>query len=132
MTREKVFREIYAEWGEGVPEVVLGLVFDLVMQQQWINIGRVMLVKLEKGGVISSHIDEGDYADYYNQRVHIVIQAENASYIKCGEEVRHLGVGEIWAFDHKQMHSAGNWGQTLRIHLIVDGRKEAEKENNHA
>lgn len=87
------------------------------------ELGRVILVKLKPSGMITPHVDEGQYADYYD-RFHLPLSTNNEHtlYVEyregCGEFC-HMQVGELWWFNHKLKHYAVN-GDTDRIHLIVD------------
>ena len=83
------------------------------------ELGRILIVNLKAGGRVEDHIDEGDYADYYN-RFHIVLTTNDKCTNTTGGEAVHWGVGECWWFNHKLVHSAENYGETSRIHIIVD------------
>lgn len=91
---------------------------ESVTQSQ--GLGRVMLTKIPPGGRISEHQDEGRYADLY-ERVHLCIDAtvgQNHFYV--GRDHFSPNPGELWWFNHKQVHSVHNNGIIPRIHLIVD------------
>lgn len=128
VTREKVFNELRAEWVLSVPEVVSDIVGMVAEMRKWSDIGRVMLVKLEGEGKVTSHIDEGEYADFYNDRVHVVVEAGRWAFMQCGEEMLKDEVGNVFSFNHKLLHEAYNRNETPRIHLIIDGRKAPEGE----
>jgi quercetin dioxygenase-like cupin family protein len=79
--------------------------------------GRVMVVELAPHAHVSAHRDEGAYAKHYS-RFHIVLSGECA--FTCGEDTVRMSPGEIWWFDHRQVHEVWNPKAEPRIHLIVD------------
>lgn len=85
-------------------------------------LGRVMIVKLNAGGSIDAHIDEGAYAEHFDTRLHLVLSSEKGNLFTCGGESIWMQPGELWKFDHRKMHSAVNDSSTSRIHVIIDGR----------
>lgn len=91
----------------------------LKSQRSMRKLGRVMLVKLEAGGSVLPHIDEGKYAAHYH-RAHLPLKSEPEAVLTCNGETRHLPVGELWGFDHQKLHSAVNGSNKDRVHLIVD------------
>lgn len=81
------------------------------------ELGRVMLVKLKPGGVITPHTDEGAYAEYY-ARFHFVLSGECE--FRVNSQRMDMAPGELWWFNHQRRHSVAN-GDADRIHLIFDG-----------
>jgi quercetin dioxygenase-like cupin family protein len=82
-------------------------------------LGRVLIVKLKPGGVITPHTDEGTYADHY-ARFHVAVTGTDKATLTAGGETHHLEPGDAWWFNHKVKHSARNDGDTDRIHIIID------------
>jgi hypothetical protein len=82
------------------------------------EIGRIMLVRLNAGGSIKPHVDEGAYARYF-ARFHLVLDSNPHCRFRCGEETVNMGVGELWWFNHQVTHSVLNQGPA-RTHLIMD------------
>lgn len=83
------------------------------------EIGRVMLVRLKPGGVISEHIDEGGYARYF-ARFHAPLSTGPQCLFRCGPEQVHMEAGSLWWFNHQRPHSVRNLEKSHRIHLIAD------------
>lgn len=83
------------------------------------ELGRVIIVKLNPGGHVDIHLDEGIYSDYFS-RFHVVLSAEKGSILTVDDEVRHFAPGEAWWFNHKVLHTADNHATTPRIHIIMD------------
>lgn len=81
------------------------------------ELGRVMLVKLRPGGVITPHTDEGAYARYFS-RFHFVLSG--GCRFVVGEDDVPMTPGELWWFNHQRPHYVMN-RDTDRIHLIFDG-----------
>lgn len=82
------------------------------------EVGRVMLVRLSEGGWIRPHVDEGAYARYF-ARFHLVLESNPKCMFRCGEEKVTMAPGELWWFNHQQIHSVLNSGPA-RTHLIMD------------
>lgn len=84
--------------------------------------GRVLIVNLKPQSEIDEHFDEGAYADHFNNRVHLSLVSSGQDYLACGNESVSMLPGELWWFNHKVNHMAENWGETPRIHMIMDYR----------
>lgn len=86
-------------------------------------IGRVMISMLKPGGIISRHIDEGQYADNH-LRYHFVLHSNPECTFICGDEAVKMRAGEIWTFNHKEEHEVINADrENPRVHIIADYRK---------
>jgi quercetin dioxygenase-like cupin family protein len=85
---------------------------------RWQQLGRVMVVRLKSGGVVTPHTDEGLYARYF-ARFHLVLKSSPACTFTAGGESVHMAQGELWWFNHQVEHSVTN-GRTERTHIIVD------------
>lgn len=91
------------------------------------EIGYVIIANLMPGGTISPHIDEGAYADHY-QRFHVpLLTNDECGFFIGGQLVSMPLLGTVYRFEHKQEHSAFNYGDTERWHIIID----AVVENNN-
>ncbi len=87
------------------------------------ELGRVMLVELAPGGHIDLHVDEGEYAAYYD-RFHLPLQSDAGNWFMNGSEQLHMKPGELWQFDQHTEHEVFNKSATPRIHLIIDAIRE--------
>ena len=94
------------------------------------SVARVALARLAPHKRVYPHVDtlRGDgraskntYYDY-RDRIHLVLQSDAGSWLRCGSEQVHMRTGEIWWFDNKKTHEAYNGSSRDRIHLIVDIR----------
>ena len=83
------------------------------------EMGRVLIVNLKPCGHVTKHNDQGTYADYY-QRFHLVLRSNQHCSQTCGDELQRFEVGDVWWFNHKELHTAHNVGDTDRIHIIFD------------
>lgn len=90
------------------------------------KIMRAILVKLSAGKSIRPHIDMVGFSLVVCRRIHIPIQTNDGCYFTVGDDRRNLKLGEIWEINNdKKMHSVENFGDTDRIHLIVDWVEES-------
>lgn len=83
------------------------------------ELGRALIVRLQPGGHVDAHVDEGDYADHFS-RFHVCLRAQPGSTLTAGDETQHFAPGEAWWFDHKALHTADNLTDEARIHIIFD------------
>jgi GNAT superfamily N-acetyltransferase len=98
-------------------EALVGAALDAVAPVS--EVGYVMAVKLKAGGVVTPHIDEGQYAEHFT-RFHLVLTTNDGCLFRVGDEEVHMPVGSIWQFDHRARHTFVNNGKTDRIHVIFD------------
>lgn len=111
----------YPRW-ELLKPMLLPVLLPLLLEVDAEELGRVLLVRLQPGGAVAQHMDEGAYAEYYD-RFHVCIDAEQP-----GNEFTVDGVtvemmpGEAWWFNHKREHRVVNHTERWRTHLIVDAR----------
>lgn len=88
------------------------------------NIGyfsRCILVKLKPHSIVSPHIDEGFYAEN-TLRGHLCLSSNEKCFLIENGIKSHLKVGESKIFNHREIHSAENGGETDRIHFVFDFR----------
>lgn len=83
------------------------------------QLGRVALVKLAPGGKVEEHVDQGLYADYYT-RFHLPLLSDSRCRFYCGDESVWMEPGQLWWFNHRELHHVENNSDQPRIHLIVD------------
>ncbi|MDO7837160.1 aspartyl/asparaginyl beta-hydroxylase domain-containing protein [Sphingobium sp. HBC34] len=83
------------------------------------ELARAKIVCLPAGHRVYPHIDRGEY---YAQRdrFHLILQGQEGSWLKAGEEQLEMRTGELWRFDNKAVHEAYNGGSGDRIHFIFD------------
>lgn len=97
------------------------LVMSLFAAVQGERLGRVLITRLPPGGRIDAHVDGGEHAAYY-ERFHVVLQSNEQSLFRAGDEAVQMRSGEAWWFDNSAEHEVMNQGPDDRIHLIVDAR----------
>lgn len=119
---------------EALPEAnrLIETVLDLSMANK---LGRVIIAKLNPGGFITPHADEGAYADYF-ERFHVCLESDPGNTFFCGQEDHgeyvHMRPGELWWFNHKEKHFVSNNSAAPRIHLIVDCVAPEYRRDRHA
>lgn len=83
-------------------------------------VARAMVVKLNPGGKIGAHIDQGSYAEA-TERWHVPVSTNDKAWLQSDDErVWMMEPGHVWWFDKHSLHLGGNEGATPRIHMIVD------------
>jgi len=96
---------------------------DIILECMYVvgcsRLGRVMIVNLKPGGVITSHIDEGLYAASY-RRFHLPLVTNPNVRFTVGNVTRHLKEGLLYEILNKQLHSVINDSDEDRLHLIMD------------
>jgi hypothetical protein len=85
----------------------------------------VRLLRLAPGSVIHDHRDRGaSYGEGFF-RVHIPITTNERTHFVVDGETLPMQPGDCWYADFGLLHSARNDGATDRVHLIIDGRRNA-------
>lgn len=83
------------------------------------ELSRAKVVRLPPGGQVYPHRDRGEYYRI-RDRYHLVLESAEGNYLECGGERLWMQPGELWWFDNKQEHAAGNDSTSERIHFIFD------------
>lgn len=122
ITLDSVFNDLrsvdYLSMGE-LAESVYPLVAPILRQLGSTNLGRVLIVKLQPGGHIDAHEDQGKYAKSFS-RFHLVLTSDQGNSFSCDGETVHMQPGELWWFNHRGQHEVRNDSATPRIHIIFD------------
>lgn len=113
-------------WYDAIQKLpqVKQLIADLMYRVGAYEVGRVLITRLEPGGVILPHADtSGDYVHLGDiARYHIVLQGLPGSLFRCGDETVCMQTGEVWRFNAHEVHEVANNSSDDRIHLLVDLR----------
>lgn len=88
------------------------------------ELGRVFIAKLKPGGRVIAHRDYGKYANHF-ERFHVVLSSDDGNEFFVEDSVGnkegcHMRVGELYWFNHKEIHWAVNNSKRARMHLIID------------
>ncbi len=87
--------------------------------QQGGTLGRATLVALLPKSKVYPHVDSGEYyAD--RDRYHLILRSPRGSQLTAGDESIIMQERELWVFNNKVEHSAQNFSNQIRIHLIFD------------
>lgn len=86
------------------------------------EMGRAMLSRLDPGSTIFWHDDDGPYHSRHI-RFHLPIVTNPGCFLYSGPEQLHLPAGMLTYFNNRVRHSAANWGDLLRVHLIFEMRR---------
>jgi hypothetical protein len=81
--------------------------------------GRVMLVNLPSLKLVTPHRDRAEYTHIIN-RFHIPIVTNDDVLFSVDSDHVNMKVGECWEVNNAKLHGCYNFGQTPRIHLMVD------------
>lgn len=83
------------------------------------DLARAKIVCLPAGHRVYPHVDRGEYYAV-RDRFHLILQGQEGSWLKAGDEQLEMRTGELWRFDNKAVHEAYNGGAGDRIHFIFD------------
>lgn len=114
---ESIDYPAYAKLPEARP-----IVMALMSRLGGVRLGRVMLNKIEPGGMIYRHADSPEHCRYWNNRIHVVLRSAPGNDFECDGEHVYMKPGEVWWFDHSLEHAVVNNSAEDRIHLLVDIR----------
>lgn len=85
----------------------------------------VRLLALAPGSVIKPHRDRGCSYSEGSFRIHIPIVTNPGVHFIIKEQRLQLLEGECWYLDFNETHSILNEGDETRVHLIIDGIRNA-------
>ena len=80
----------------------------------------IRLMKLDPGAVIKEHTDYEMSFEEGEARFHIPILSNSGVEFFVEEEKIPLKEGECWYLNLSLKHRVNNWGDTSRIHLVID------------
>ena len=104
---------------EYLKEALVPLMQPILEKLDVKDMGRLLIVNLKPSGHVTKHNEQGTYADHY-QRFHLVLKSNQWCSQTCGDQEQKFEVGEVWWFNHKELHTAHNVGMTDRVHIIFD------------
>jgi len=87
-------------------------------------LGRMVISILKANSAMNWHIDRGPYAQEH-LRFHIPLITNGSAMLYCGHQQGHIPTGVLTWLNVRQYHSAGNWGDFPRAHLIFEVRRNA-------
>jgi hypothetical protein len=88
------------------------------------HLGGILITKIPPGGKIEPHTDSNWHADFYNCKLYVPLQSNDACLNRCGDERVLMRSGECWYFNNKIEHEVQNHGADDRITLIICMRVE--------
>lgn len=86
------------------------------------EMARAMVSRLDPGSTIFWHLDDGPYHSK-TARFHLPLVTNPGCIHYSGPESLHMEAGSLWYFNNHVRHSAANWGQSFRVHLIFEMRR---------
>lgn len=99
--------------------------FNEILKQLKFEKETVRLLRLEPGSVIKEHRDMGLAYRFGCFRLHIPIVTEAAVAFIVGGKNIPMQKGECWYADFDLPHSVQNDSKKERIHLVIDGKRNA-------
>lgn len=85
----------------------------------------IRLLALAPGSIIKPHRDLGCSYPDGTFRIHVPIVTNPGVHFIINEQRLHLQEGECWYLDFNETHSILNEGDETRVHLIIDGIRNA-------
>jgi hypothetical protein len=80
---------------------------------------RVMLAKMDPGGIIHPHVDANPAAGWPH-KIHVPIQTNPGVEFFIAPNTYHMREGEAYEVNNRGLHAVKNLGATARIHLIFE------------
>lgn len=106
------------------------IIMDHPIGRQYLtgDLGRAMIATLKPGSTIFWHEDDGPYHRRHT-RFHIPLLTNPGCLMYSGPQMVHMPAGSLFYFNNRIRHSAANWGDLPRLHLIFEmDRVEAAKD----
>lgn len=96
----------------------------------WFNVPKLKSVRLFRAcnGLIIPHRDYLEF-DRGFTRIHVPLQTNDESFTSEDAVVFRMRVGEVWFLESNNVHSAGCFSDSPRVHLVLDF--EADLELDH-
>ena len=82
-------------------------------------IGKSRISILKPNAAVEEHVDV-DYYWKYRLRVHIVVKSNPKAIFGCDNQTLQLPEGQVWVSNNWAPHWIANYGDTDRIHIVVD------------
>lgn len=121
--KEPHFPVFYPAWHTlpSLHPIVFGLMHGVYATQ----LGGILITKIPPGGRVKRHHDRGSWhAEFYNTKVYVGLQSNQACVNYCEDEATKIKAGEAVIFNNLLEHSVENRGETDRVTLIVCMRTE--------
>jgi len=101
------------------------LYFKKIIDEFLFEKENIRLLCLKPNSIIKEHRDMGLAYHFGSFRLHIPLQTENSIEFIVGEKNIPMKEGECWYADFDQPHSVRNESLKERIHLVIDGKRNA-------
>jgi aspartyl/asparaginyl beta-hydroxylase (cupin superfamily) len=80
---------------------------------------RVRLANLRAGGKIPQHVDAAPYFNLQH-RLHVPIITNKHVFFDVNNSIKRMMEGEVWEINNIVPHGVYNFGNSDRIHMVVD------------
>lgn len=100
------------------------VVWSLMQMTRAVQLGNILITKLQPGARILPHIDRGWSVDWFATKFYVVLRGNDACVNTCEDEAVVMPTGSIYGFENRVEHAVENRGDTDRISLIVTMRVE--------
>jgi hypothetical protein len=108
---------LWAEWAEKIMPVMEKATRSFGYKRAVYP--RIMLAKMEPGGVIHPHVDAGPAAGFPH-KIHVPLQTNPQVQFYVDPHYYHFEVGQAYEVNNRVTHAVKNEGETSRIHLIFE------------
>jgi hypothetical protein len=83
------------------------------------RVGRATLVNLPANQLVTPHYDKALYT-HVIKRFHIPIITNDRTLFSVDDQHVNMKTGECWRVNNKLLHGVYNFGDTDRVHLMID------------
>ena len=125
--------ETLRDWGKAIPceDIAFNIekypnVYALTkwMQEQvgGVELGKIMVVRLNPRAGVIQHVDDYEYFEYYS-RFHVpLVTNPNVVFSGDGSPAQHMPAQMLCRLNNRALHQVDNNSDEYRIHLLVDIR----------
>jgi len=99
--------------------------FTKILSEMKFEKQTVRLLRLAPGSVIKEHRDNGLGYRFGEFRLHVPVQTESTVEFIVGGKNIPMKEGECWYADFDLPHSVRNDSDKARVHLVIDGKRNA-------
>ena len=88
-----------------------------------LDLGRIFFELLPSGKVMPWRTEAGSYYENY-LRVHVALRTNPAALMYAGTDAHHSMIGALCLVNAQAPSCAVNFGESPRVHLVIDFRKK--------
>lgn len=116
------FAEMWPAW-HALPGLH-AITFDVMRAVEATYLGGCLITRIPPGAQILPHVDRGWHPTFNNEKVYVILRANDRCINYCGDEECYMPPATAWTFRNDIEHAVVNGGETERVAMILTMRVE--------